>query len=669
MQKNRNKLKSFRITILFLLVALVPLIILSVISLYNSQKALNDTVKSNFTTISKNLKEVVVNEIEGYKRLAMTIAHNPVIMEAAEEGRKISEKEGYDKMTIQALEDKFKHLGNTMGVSEKARKVMMSYVNKLPEIKEIFFTDKYGYNVDVSNRTSDFVQSDEGWWQLAFKKGFVLSKVKYDESAKATGFTISVAIPHPKTGKHNGVIKILFDFSEVQKLLAKSQIGETGETYLVNKKKLMLTESRFKKDLQKKGFIKNSSILKLKVDTQGVQSALKGNEGYNHYKNYEGKDVAGYYIPIKEYGWVMITEQTEDELLTNNRTLIKWLIISALGILVVIALLSTYFSNIISKPIRKAVDSLLDTAQNIYQSANQLAQSSEYLAQSTSEQASSLEETSSSLEEMASMTQRNTETTQQANMFVEKSYNIVQKAGNSIKDLRLSMDEISKTSIETNKIIKVIDEIAFQTNLLALNAAVEAARAGEAGLGFAVVADEVRNLAQRSASAAKETSILIETSIKGIQSSYDLTQISEKDFEEVVNISHKLKVLIEDVTSSSQEQAQGIEQITTVVTEMDGMTQNNAKNAEETAHTGVQMKNMAENLNDIVLNLINVLGQENKSNNRNFKTEFTNPEPIKSLPMVWERSIANTSALKNKKYKDLSVVQDERDLAGHFNNY
>ncbi len=156
--------------------------------------------------------------------------------------------------------------------------------------------------------------------------------------------------------------------------------------------------------------------------------------------------------------------------------------------------------------------------------------------------------------------------------------------------LTVSMEEITKASEETSKIIKTIDEIAFQTNLLALNAAVEAARAGEAGAGFAVVADEVRNLAMRAADAAKNTAALIDGTVKKVTNGSTLVEQTNGAFTEVASSVVKGGELIGQIAAASSEQAQGIEQITVAVSEMDRVTQQNAAGAEEMASSMAMFK-------------------------------------------------------------------------------
>jgi methyl-accepting chemotaxis protein len=175
--------------------------------------------------------------------------------------------------------------------------------------------------------------------------------------------------------------------------------------------------------------------------------------------------------------------------------------------------------------------------------------------------------------------------------------------------LTASMNEISKASEATSKIIKTIDEIAFQTNLLALNAAVEAARAGEAGSGFAVVADEVRNLAMRAADAAKNTADLIEGTVKKIQEGSQIVDKTSSEFSRVASSSIKMSELVGEIAAASSEQSQGIEQLNKAVSEMDQVVQRNASNAEESASASQEMNSQASQMNGFVSDLVAIVGK------------------------------------------------------------
>ncbi|VBB46299.1 Predicted methyl-accepting chemotaxis sensory transducer [uncultured Desulfatiglans sp.] len=257
----------------------------------------------------------------------------------------------------------------------------------------------------------------------------------------------------------------------------------------------------------------------------------------------------------------------------------------------------------VANPINRISQKMGGAAQEVSSAATQLSSTSQSLAEGSSEQASSIEETSSSLEEMSSMTRQNADHASQADKLMHNAKTIVGEANESMSQLTGSMADISRSSEETFKIIKTIDEIAFQTNLLALNAAVEAARAGEAGAGFAVVADEVRNLAMRAAEAARNTSNIIEETVKKVKGGSDLVLKTNEAFKQVAQSAAKVGELVGEIAAASSEQAQGIEQINTAVAEMDKVTQRNAAGAEESASAAEQMNAQAVELKSMVLDL------------------------------------------------------------------
>jgi len=215
------------------------------------------------------------------------------------------------------------------------------------------------------------------------------------------------------------------------------------------------------------------------------------------------------------------------------------------------------------------------------------------------------------------MIKQNSDYARQADSLMQTSNQIIEKANVSMRELTASMAEISKSSEETSKIIGTIDEIAFQTNLLALNAAVEAARAGEAGAGFAVVAEEVRNLALRAAGAAKDTSGLIEGTVKRINQGSDYVDRTSAAFSEVTKSTTKIGELVSEIATASEEQYRGIDQVSTAVSEMDKVTQMNAANSEESASCAedmsVQAEEMKHMVDDLVLMVEGVSGQNNSS--------------------------------------------------------
>ena len=228
--------------------------------------------------------------------------------------------------------------------------------------------------------------------------------------------------------------------------------------------------------------------------------------------------------------------------------------------------------------------------------SEQITKGSEDLSQRTSEQASALEETSASMEEMTSTVKQNADNAKQANQLAIAARDIANKGGAITTKAVEAMGEINKSSKKIADIITVIDEIAFQTNLLALNAAVEAARAGEHGRGFAVVAAEVRNLAQRSATAAKEIKGLINESIQRVTDGSELVDQSGKTLAEIVGSVKRVTDIIAEITAASQEQASGIDQVNKAIMQMDETTQQNAALVEEATSASQSMKEQAREL-------------------------------------------------------------------------
>lgn len=257
----------------------------------------------------------------------------------------------------------------------------------------------------------------------------------------------------------------------------------------------------------------------------------------------------------------------------------------------------------ITRPINAAIGGLTEVSEQVGAASDQVSQSSQELAEGSSKQAAAVEQTSSSLEEMSAMTRQNAVNADQANRLMAEAKKTIAQANESMSGLTVSMGEITGASVETRKIIKTIDEVAFQTNLLALNAAVEAARAGEAGAGFAVVADEVRNLAMRAADAAKNTASLIDATVKTVQGGAGLVERTNDEFSRVALSVSKVGELVGEIAAASQEQSQGIDQINKAVTEMDRLIQMNAANAEESAAASRQMTNRAEQMREFVDNL------------------------------------------------------------------
>jgi methyl-accepting chemotaxis protein len=272
---------------------------------------------------------------------------------------------------------------------------------------------------------------------------------------------------------------------------------------------------------------------------------------------------------------------------------------SSLACLVGAVVLGLLISRALSKPLKAATELLTAGSEQIVIAAGQVSSASQTLAAGASQQAASIEETSATMEEMSSMAKRNAEHAAAiSRIMAEEVAPNMQVITERMGRMQTTISATVSASQETSKIIRTIDEIAFQTNILALNAAVEAARAGEAGMGFAVVAEEVRSLAQRSAEAAKETARLIEDSNQRIGETNTLNQQVVAALDLNITLGQRVGRFIAEMSTATQEQTHGIQQVNTAVSQMDQVTQTNAASAEESAAAAEELNAQAVTLRE-----------------------------------------------------------------------
>ena len=280
----------------------------------------------------------------------------------------------------------------------------------------------------------------------------------------------------------------------------------------------------------------------------------------------------------------------------------------------------------------EVLTNIASAAEQVAVGSKQVSDSSILLSQGATEQASSIEELTASLEEISSQTKLNADNANQANNLAENAKNSAIQGNSQMKEMLKSMEEINESSANISKIIKVIDDIAFQTNILALNAAVEAARAGQHGKGFAVVAEEVRNLAARSANAAKETTDMIEGSIKKTENGTKIAKETATALGEIVDGIQKVAELVNDIAVASNEQASGIGQINQGIMQVSEVVQNNSATSEESAAASEELSSQAEMMKEMVSRF--KLKQNVKSYS---KYDEMNPELLRMLETMSEK--------------------------------
>lgn len=295
---------------------------------------------------------------------------------------------------------------------------------------------------------------------------------------------------------------------------------------------------------------------------------------------------------------------TDEQMLAHASTTGWWVLVISAGAILIGLLLSIFIPRSIVRVLTGISDTISQGAVEVAAAAQQLSGASQGLAQGTTEQAASLEETAASVEEISSMARQNTQNAGEAARLSDNVEDLSNQGGESMTRMKTAVGRIKDAADETANIVKAIDEIAFQTNLLALNAAVEAARAGDAGKGFAVVAEEVRNLAQRSAEAARETAQKIERSRQLSDEGVAVSEEVAKSLEEIQKNAVQAAVLVKEISTASDEQSRGLEQLNTAVSQMDQVTQQNAAIGEESAAASEELAAQSSSMEVAVADLV-----------------------------------------------------------------
>lgn len=297
-------------------------------------------------------------------------------------------------------------------------------------------------------------------------------------------------------------------------------------------------------------------------------------------------------------------------------------------------------------------------SEQVASGAEQVSRFSILISQGATEQASSVEQLTASLEEISSQTALNAENANKANKKAVHAKVDAEHGRNQMNEMLAAMEQINQSSGNISKVIKVIDDIAFQTNILALNAAVEAARAGQYGKGFAVVAEEVRNLAARSAQAAKETTEMIEGSVKNVENGMRIATETAKDLNGVVEEIARVSQLVNDIATASNEQAAGISQVSQGIVQISQVVQDNSATADESAAASEELAEQAAILKEdsskftVDLSRLHLPGERVKKENT--------PKPAESVQPKQAPPKAPKQVVKQKNKKDPKKGPKER---------
>lgn len=487
--------------------------------------------------------------------------------------------------------------------------LLINYNQKHPYYKEIALANIKGYVITSSkSKGSDkekFLREiknikDTNIFRTSIKGNVTTTTVKLDKNTNNPVFTIAA----PVKSMDNRIIGIIYTVVDLsyfsKKFIDPIKIGKKGGVYVFDNNGMVIAHP----DKEK--------IMKVNVkDKSFGKEIITKKEGVFQYVHNGAKMRAGFKKDT-DLGWTVVSIASIDELHVPVWQLARTNLAITAIIVILCAAVIFILARKISRPVNEITSSLNQIAQNVSELSNQTSVSSEQLADGASAQVSSIEEISASLEDLTITAKHNADNAHESNRLSSEVYKTTAAGLESMDSFMQAMEGINQSNREVEQVAKAIEEIAFQTNLLALSAAVEAARSGKAGKGFKVVSEEIRNLAQRASEQARSASKLIVESKN--KTKYGNKQAEETNdvLKTILDCSEKVADLINRISLASKEQSQGISQISTTVSGMAEVVQQNSESSEEFASASRSLFSQAINMKSLVNSLLDMVtsGQE-----------------------------------------------------------
>lgn len=494
------------------------------------------------------------------------------------------------------------------GVNESLVQLKKSY----PFYEEIGVANCKGDILTTSNNTRDETAQKigrniqhEGYFKKCMNGSPTVTDVKLSSASGNPVFIIAAPVYSLK-GDNPGAMGVLYgtvDLMFIAKNITDSmKIGSMGYVYIYNNDGMLIYYPDRSK-IMKENITGTRSGQQMLAMAEGI---VRGSDGTMEALTGFKKDA--------DLGWTVASVASYDELLGPVWDLAQFNIVITIGIIVLAVVVIIIAAARVSRPIKNINDSLTVFSEQLMETSRQISGSSMHLAQGASEQASAIQEISASLEELASMGTQNTNNAQHARKLSVETHEVAADGMDAMTKLVALMADINTSSKKVDQVVKGIEQIAFQTNLLALNAAVEAARAGEAGKGFAVVAEEVRSLAQRASDQAKTTGSLITESRNLTKDGMRQVNLTNEVLKKILDNVEKMKSIVNEISSASLEQSEGIEHINKAVGNMDHVVQQNSATSEESASTSNELFHHVGHMKSLVLSLdMQVRGADGKT--------------------------------------------------------